>query len=260
MALFQVDISREACSYKKPFTALKVSRVARSVAFLGSAADFGRVGTPLAKRRKEHGGKEHGGEVHGGEVHGGEVHGAKYMVAMSCYPQMGSWPKPRPSTGLRPPRIGPCCIFPVVCRITRDTSQLSSCCLDDREASVGVVARAFGHDSRQYRPAPIDTYMELAPPSLSTLSVLCRGPFALPHDRKPRAIDDQVYRMLESQKAKIDVQTLASSRQRRVVRGFEGQIHGAEQGTREAFILVQRQAENESQGQSRFDSQIGELL
>jgi hypothetical protein len=160
-------------------------------------------------------------------------------------------------TSGRCPRVD---LASVVGRITCDAGQLALGLLDDLDPGGGIVASALGHDLSQDLAASIDTDMELAPSSLSASAVLCSCPLAFPHYRKASAFEDQMDQLIGTHTLKVNVQASAASRQRRVVRGFEGQVHEAGQGTKEAFSLAQRQAEHEPRCQSRFDGQVGELL
>ncbi|MGK0220569.1 MAG: hypothetical protein ACI9HE_004080 [Planctomycetota bacterium] len=81
-------------------------------------------------------------------------------------------------------------------RVSRDAGQLALGLLDDLEPRSRIVARTVRQDLRTGHPPSIIADVQLAKTSLSTPSKLSCGPFAFSDEGQPRAIDDQVDRVL----------------------------------------------------------------
>ena len=112
------------------------------------------------------------------------------------------------------------------------------------ETCPGVVYIAVRQGLRDDHTRTIDTEVELLPASFSLIAVLGGCPFAFANDRESRAIDDEMDGLVSTGTTKPDIEVLASSRKRRVVGGFEIDIHQVQKRPQESFDLPQWEIED----------------
>ena len=81
-------------------------------------------------------------------------------------------------------------------------------------------------------------------------------PLALADQREPRAIDEELQRLLAGWGAECDVELLPTPGERGVVWGQQVEAHQPEHRCEEALGLAQREVKEEPQGEGGFDGHI----
>lgn len=131
------------------------------------------------------------------------------------------------------------------------------CCADvlgSRRVVFRVLRERLGHDEA----IATHTNVELSPTApVLGLSVRARVPFTGTEDLQPGGFDDQVDRASVKAAERREFHPLVAPRERSVIRGVEVQLHQAEERCQEALCLPERQAEDDSQSQSRDDREDG---
>ena len=102
----------------------------------------------------------------------------------------------------------------------------------------------------------IDTHMELLPPARATVSMFRSSPFALADNRQARAVDDEMKACAPWNAPKRQVEVLATTGQRRVIRRPKVEPHQHEERREKALGLTERQMEEKTQRQGGFDREV----
>ncbi len=82
------------------------------------------------------------------------------------------------------------------------------------------------------------------------------GPLTFTNDRESSAVDDQMSGCARGESAKLDVEVLASPRERRVIGRAQINAHHHEQRTQETLGLAQRQVEDKTESQRGLDGAV----
>ena len=86
-----------------------------------------------------------------------------------------------------------------------------------------------------------------------------RGPFTLAHDRKARAVDNEMQAGTRGGATQREVEMLATPGERGVIGRGQVETQHPEDRRQEAFRLPQGQVEEEPERQRGFDGEIGTL-
>ena len=82
------------------------------------------------------------------------------------------------------------------------------------------------------------------------------GSFAFAYDRESSAVDDEMNAFARGNSPKRKAEVLTAPRRRRVIRRGQAEAHQLEQQRQEAFGLAERQVEEKTQRQGRFDGDV----
>ena len=82
------------------------------------------------------------------------------------------------------------------------------------------------------------------------------GPFTVAHNRETRTVDDEMNTFVGRNATKCEVDVLAAAGQRGVIRGGAIEPHHREERVQEALGSAERQVEEQTKRQCRFDRRI----
>ena len=98
--------------------------------------------------------------------------------------------------------------------------------------------------------------MEFLPPARAASSMFRSRPFTLANNRQARAVDDEMKACAPWNAPQCEVEVLATSGQRRVIRRLKVQPHQHEERREKALGLTERQMEEKTQRQGGFDRDV----
>ena len=113
----------------------------------------------------------------------------------------------------------------VVGRVSRDACDVGVERLDQADGGRRVIDRRLGQRVGHDHTQPVNAEMKLLPAPLAPTAVLRRGPFTFAHNRKARAIDDEMDRPLDRDAVQLDVEGPTPARKRGMVGRFEIDVH-----------------------------------
>ena len=144
----------------------------------------------------------------------------------------------------------------VVGRVPRDAREVAVDGIDQCDGGRCVVGVRVGERLRDDRSRSIDPDMEFLPASLAASTVFRGGPFTFADDRQSRAVDNEIHVFAGRDSTPREVEVLAATRERRVIRRPKVEPHQHEERREKALCLTERQMEEQTQRQGGFDREV----
>ena len=119
-----------------------------------------------------------------------------------------------------------------------------------------VIARRVRERVSDDHTGVINTHMECLPPARATASLLRSGPFTRAGNRQTSAVDEEMKACAPWNAPKPEVEVLATTGQRRVIRRPKVESHQHEERREKARCLTEREMEEQTQRQGGLDREV----